>query len=1243
LTHPALLVQAWKKTHSYLRCKSWFADILELDLSAVDLKDYIDVLRQDICDGPEHFTPSPMRLVPAPKSDLHPWVFERGAWQPGPKTKKFVRPLAHLALRDQVLATAVMICLADCVETIQGDSDLPTADARKAGVTSYGNRLLVDWVSGDATPQSGHFTWGNAALYRKYYLDYQAFLKRPIDICRQQLSLTPEDAELGVVTLDLRGFYDAIPVDEAIAALKNLSKEAGHRNDLRFWQAVKSCFAWTWDKSDAQFETLLKGKQLPSGLPQGLVAAGFFSNAYMVEFDRRLARTIKRAKPDIGKGWRVLDYCRYVDDIRLVVAGPIASDGEDIPRLCGDWINKQLTKHLKGQQCNDGKSAFASHEEVESRTMRPVLMAAIQDKLSGPIDLQSLEEAGLALDGLLNTVGNSEAVGDAAESKPQDGQNDTTLALERIHAPRHSVRDDTVARFAAFRQLKALRARRFLLAAEPAGVRSTALRRLDAEVESSARRMVWMWSRDPSLVIVLRHAMNLCPTPELIEPVLEALRSVIGPDGLKKQAGKEAAFDQAVAWYTAGELFKAGVIETGFEASPSELPDKADLDGYRESLADFAEELLREAWTPWYVARQAVVFLLSVGRIPLPSTALREKLGNDYLALLKVAKGGISLAADGSRLLPLLLVLDQLCDRRSKTLTRLRKYFLSLTPEVAPHEVERLVLANLQIAFELRAHLIAKRSSKRKYVPLIATLPNDDERDKHETADLGKNATLGEVMGARDNPFVQETAALQLLKKLAEALRVGEFHQEQLQPQSLRLSIEASWRTLKNPRRKQTLGVRQTDSKHADPRYVNPTWANGERGELYALGRLLRAAVLGSNDFTASSFELSQYRDGYSGLKSSWFKRQHGLSTDLSASEWDTTSRSPWFASLVAHLLSWPGSRVDPDGEFTQLRTVDGLLKVVSSRLTVLKKLFGRATDLPVYDCDLRLELKSPPTLSMALVQTVRPTRDDFIAHGADLGSSAFRPVHRGHLATMLRLTYEHLALRPSYDKKPVVDFVVLPELSVHVDDLDLVERFIDATQAIVFCGLSLFHDARRGGLVNSGLWLIPERRKSGRSFRRLLQGKHHLTEEETKLGVLPHRPHQHVLKVRGLANQKPFAISAAICFDATDLSLAADLRDQTDMLIVAANNKDVPTFDTMATALSWHMFQHVAIVNSGEFGGSVVSAPYKERHQRVLKHDHGGLQAAISIVEIDLSDYQRMRERPPRKLKTPPAGFTRH
>ena len=170
----------------------------------------------------------------------------------------------------------------------------------------------------------------------------------------------------------------------------------------------------------------------------------------------------------------------------------------------------------------------------------------------------------------------------------------------------------------------------------------------------------------------------------------------------------------------------------------------------------------------------------------------------------------------------------------------------------------------------------------------------------HSTRDLGTKALLAEVMGARDNPFFQETAALQLLNVLAQGLKVEAIAPGELQPQALLLRTKGAWSELENPWNEQSLKVQGVGERVPDPRYANPSWAKGERGKLYALGRVLRAAVLGEEDFTSSVFELRQFRDGYSGLKSSWYKRQHGLSTDLSTSERDGHSLSPWFASLVA-------------------------------------------------------------------------------------------------------------------------------------------------------------------------------------------------------------------------------------------------------------------------------------------------------------------------------------------------------
>ena len=67
----------------------------------------------------------------------------------------------------------------------------------------------------------------------------------------------------------------------------------------------------------------------------------------------------------------------------------------------------------------------------------------------------------------------------------------------------------------------------------------------------------------------------------------------------------------------------------------------------------------------------------------------------------------------------------------------------------------------------------------------------------------------------------------------------------------------------------------------------------------------------------------------------------------------------------------------------------------------------------------------------------------------------------------------------------------------------------------------------------------------------------------------------------------RPVWLTAAVCYDATDLGLAADLRDRSDVFAIPAFNKDVKTFDQMALALHYHMFQLVIVANNGQYGGS--------------------------------------------------------
>ena len=137
-----VLMQAWKKTSSYLRTHSWYADTLGIDYQSLRIPAFLAEIQEGI-DSYATWSPEPLELVPAPKTQR--WCFDdRGNWIPRPNQnyQKRLRPLAHLALRDQVVATAIMLCLADRIETRMNDTRLSIdSEENRRRVLAYRSRF----------------------------------------------------------------------------------------------------------------------------------------------------------------------------------------------------------------------------------------------------------------------------------------------------------------------------------------------------------------------------------------------------------------------------------------------------------------------------------------------------------------------------------------------------------------------------------------------------------------------------------------------------------------------------------------------------------------------------------------------------------------------------------------------------------------------------------------------------------------------------------------------------------------------------------------------------------------------------------------------------------------------------------------------------------------------------------------------------------------------------------------------
>ena len=428
-----------------------------------------------------------------------------------------------------------------------------------------------------------------------------------------------------------------------------------------------------------------------------------------------------------------------------------------------------------------------------------------------------------------------------------------------------------------------------------------------------------------------------------------------------------------------------------------------------------------------------------------------------------------------------------------------------------------------------------------------------------------------------------------------------------------------------------------------DPRFSLPSWLEeGNEGIklIYWVGVVLRAAVVGGNDFTGNRWRNSK-TNGYKGLRTGWFKRRMGMmhSPELLVGEYATISN--WMAELLMTCLQWPGfeSSHVQHNDLKNIDSVEELQRVLNRRLAVLNSLYCEASDMPALVTRVdRPAKEGSRDFRLVTVQQLLPQSQDFVGDPT-LDNPVTRARNRDHLSSICQLTYKTLVTKRKAEKgepKVSADLIVFAEVAVHPDDQDLLKRLADKTKSIVFAGLVFFdHNGRR---VNIARWFIPDYRQSGRQWIIRDQGKAHVIEDEIKMGVSGFRPVQHILEVHG-NKDGPFRISGAICYDATDLKLASDLKGKTDLFVVVAHNKDVRTFDTMVAALNYHMYQHVVVVNKGEYGGSTIQAPYKEQYDRMISQSHGVGQVSINVADLDLAAFRRKENKEFKAVKTKPAG----
>lgn len=614
LKDPILLALVWKRAHNYIRSVNWYADNFELDASSLFLHESCKAWSEEL--NSKNIYLKPLELVPAPKTNR--WEFVKPddsedealeaeqclTWQPAVGEQLSLRPLAHIGIKEQVFFTHLMTCLANIVETKQGNPETSFDEVHEKGVVNYGNRLYCYY---DNEGNAQH-NYGATGIYSKYFVDYRNFLKRPYYFAQQQSSEKLPDEDVYIVELDLKQFFDKVCRKQLIEKIKKLIKEQEPQTTKEeFEESLVALLLsefdnWQWSaKAEKTYKALClkeenEAKKAPKGIPQGLVAGGFLANIYLLDFDKQMnsllgdyidkkyAKKWQKENPDLlGIEFpkvKLIDYCRYVDDIRLVVtADKISNYGINLDVLkciLQEYMTVHLEQGLQGLSFNESKTKAIPYRGSSKGISNQINEQ--QSSLSGPLGPEQLDNLISELETLLVLSNNENIDQDACEYEHPHKRN----KLADIERSTFDVREDTLRRFTANKLSNALRLKRHFTSREVDEQGSPIAGEWDYLQERVARRLIAVWSKDPALVLLLKKGLELFPSPKVLEPVLEQFETVKNRQDEKQMA---------IMDYCLAEIFRhsATVIH---KKDPQAIPAQADVNGYFEILQGKAASLL---------------------------------------------------------------------------------------------------------------------------------------------------------------------------------------------------------------------------------------------------------------------------------------------------------------------------------------------------------------------------------------------------------------------------------------------------------------------------------------------------------------------------------------------------------------------------------------------------------------------------------------------------------------------------
>lgn len=413
---PTFLALAAKKASRYVLQYNWFADPLEVILFTQNLDAELQRLSAEI--ETLNFTVPHILPVDVPKR-----IKEKTRGK-GIRFIHEVRRLAHLDFATQVYSTAILMAAADEWEEKFGDPT-KTKDVRKL---ILGNRL------NRRQDENGknYFPQGTSALYRFWGEDYAQFVSSISNAFNAALSRLKSDRRLGLLSTDISDYYPTVALDR----LSNVIQQSASLNSVERNQVA------------IFFRQLEKGMGIAglSGLPQGMVASGFFANIYLQELDEQVIEKLIDVPAIKSRAPKVIFYSRYVDDIRLLVEfEPVR--GKPAEKVGKHVTFKALTRLFQNQKLTLSEEKSTVLEQTsDGAQLTEGLLAEHMDRLAKKAYGSLSPEGVIEMSNQFRLLFGIDSV---SERRPAGGRIQRGYYIPVIDGP--GVRPDSRRRFAAGR------------------------------------------------------------------------------------------------------------------------------------------------------------------------------------------------------------------------------------------------------------------------------------------------------------------------------------------------------------------------------------------------------------------------------------------------------------------------------------------------------------------------------------------------------------------------------------------------------------------------------------------------------------------------------------------------------------------------------------------------------------------------------------------------------------------------